>query len=795
VKVVRVILKILAILLIVVIVLGLIAGAVGYAFTQRTLPQVNGQLAVAGLKDKVEVIRDKWGVPHIYAQNVEDLFFAQGYVHAQDRLWQMEFNRRVGSGTLSEIFGDVTLSDDTFLRTLGLRRVAEAEVAAFDPETKLIMESYARGVNAFIDTHQGNLPIEFTILGFKPAPWTPADSLAWGKVMALSLGGNYESELIRAKMIEKIGADKTKQLLPLYPADHPVIVPAGVSYQDLDVAPLLAQWQGIEELLGLGQGLGSNDWVVDGSKTVSGKPLLANDPHLGIQMPSIWYENHLSGGGFNVTGASFPGVPGVIIGHNERIAWGVTNVGPDVQDLYIEKINPANAGQYEFQGKWEDMQVVKEEIRIKGSESKTIEVRTTRHGPVMTPVLKGVTQTLALRWTALEPNKLFRSVLLLDRAKDWTSFREALSYWAVPSQNFVYADVDGNIGYQTPGWIPIRAQGDGLVPVPGTGEYEWQGYIPFDELPRVYNPAQHYVVTANNRVIGDQYPYSISYEWDIGYRAQRITDLLNAKPQLSAQDIRDIQADVYSFFAQEMLPQVTRLSPSDAQLKKAIDYLKGWDLRLTTDSVPAVIFEVFQNKLTSNTFADEIGDEALNKAYLSTQMPLAVLRQIRDTPDSPWWDNVTTPQKETENDILLLSLQQAVEELTKRFGSDMAKWQWGKLHTATFKHELGVEKPLPLYLIFNKGPFATAGDDNSVANGGYNEQYAQTTVPSYRQIVDLSDFGKSLSQHTTGESGNPFSKHYADFIKPWIQVQHHPMLFDRAAIEQNKEGILTLSAQ
>lgn len=795
-KVVRVILKLLAILLIVVIVFGLVAGAVGYAFTQRTLPQVNGKLAVAGVKDKVEVIRDKWGVPHIYAQNIEDLFFAQGYIHAQDRLWQLEFSRRVGSGTLSEIFGDVTINDDTFLRTLGLRRVAEAEAATLDSETKLVMEAYARGVNTFVETHQGSLPLEFTILGFKPAPWTPADSLAWGKVMAFSLGGNYESELIRAKMIEKIGADKTKQLLPLYPAAHPIIVPAGVSYQDLDVAPLLAQWQGIEELLGLGQGIGSNNWVVDGSKTVSGKPLLANDPHLGLQMPSIWYENHLSGGGFNVTGASFPGVPGVIIGHNERIAWGVTNVGPDVQDLYIEKLNPANARQYEFQGQWEDMKVVKEEIRVKGGETKTIEVLITRHGPVMTPVLKGVTQTLALRWTALEPNKLFRSVLLLDRAKDWASFREALSFWAVPSQNFIYADVDGNIGYQTPAWIPIRAKGDGLVPVPGwTGEYEWKGYIPFDELPRVYNPAQHYVVTANHKVIGDQYPYLISYEWDIGYRAQRITDLLNAKPKLSAQDFRDIQADVYSYFAQEMLPYVTRLSPSDAQLKKAIDYLKGWDLRLTTDSTPAIIFRVFQDKLTSNTFADEIGDQTIGDTYFASDMPLAVLRQIRGTPDSAWWDNVTTAQKESENDVLLLSLQQAVEELTGRFGSDMAKWQWGKLHTTTFKHEMGVSKPLPLYLIFNKGPFAAAGDGNSVANAGYNKKYAQTTVPSYRQIVDLSDFGQSLSQHTSGQSGNPFSKHYADFIEPWRQVRHHPMLFDRAAIEQNKEGILTLSPQ
>ena len=795
----RRIMKALGIIIVVVLVVSLcLVAAVGgggyYYLLLRPLPQIDGALQVAGLTGRVEVIRDRWGVPHIYAQNETDLFFAQGYVCAQDRLFQMDLNRRIGSGRLAEVVGQPGLSTDEFMRTLGLRRVAEMEAARLsqDPETQTALEAYARGVNAFIETHRDNLPVEFTILGYTPEPWTPADSLVWGKVMAYSLSGNYSSELLRAALIERLGEERARELTPPYAKDAPVIVPPGVSYRDTGAGELLAQTRQMRAWLGLdAPGIGSNNWVVAGTKTTTGQPLLANDPHLGIQMPSIWWEVHLVGGRFDVIGAAFPGVPGVVIGHNRRIAWGVTNVGPDVQDLYLEKVNPANPRQVEYQGQWEDVRVVQEVIRIKGGETRTIEVLITRHGPIINDVLAQAQgrQPLALRWTALEPGTISQSVLLLDQASNWEEFRAALAYWTVPSQNFVYADVDGNIGYQMPSLVPMRAKGQGLVPVPGwTGEYEWTGYIPFDELPRAYNPAQGYIATANNRVIGDEYPYFISAEWDPGYRATRIVEALEGKDRLSADDFRALHADVTSVPARVLVPALLKLPPQTDDQRRAMDALRGWDYRLTTDSVPAAVYEVWLNRLVRNTFGDELGD--LADSY-SGRAGVRMLVGLRETPDSPWFDDVTTTGKETWADLALRSLDEAVAFLRERLGGDERGWQWGKLHTATFAHQLGGVKPLDL--ILNKGPFSNGGDGFTVNNTGYDSQYRQRTVPSYRQIIDLSDWHRCVSVHTTGQSGHPGSPHYADFIPLWLAVDYHPMLYERAAVEANKEGVLVLT--
>jgi len=785
-KVVGKILKLLGLLLALVL-LSALAG--GYLLVQRTFPQTSGTTRAPGLKDWVEVHRDTWGVPHIYAENMEDLFFAQGYVHAQDRLWQMEMNRRIGAGRLSEIFGKVTLEQDLFLRTMGFKRVADQEAALADGETRLILDSYAKGVNAFIDSHRDQLPLEFTVLGFKPAPWTPADSLVWAKVMAYILGGNYASELLRAAIIAQLGQKAMEDLEPSYPKEAPLIIPSGTSYQGYDQIDLSAL-RLLRALVGSVQdGAGSNNWVVDGAKSATGKPLLANDPHLGIQMPSIWYLNHLSGGGFQVIGSSFPGVPGVIIGHNARIAWGVTNVGPDVQDLYIEKMNPQNPKQYDFQGKWEEAQVIEEEIVVKGEkEPRALKVLVTRHGPIITPVLKGAKDTLALRWTALEPTQIYRSVVLLDRAGNWDEFRQALSYWAVPSQNFVYADLDGNIGYQTPGLIPIRARGHGLVPVPGwSGEYEWVEYIPFDKLPRTYNPPAHFVATANNKVVGDDYPYFISTEWATPFRATRITELLARKPQLSAQDFQDIQADLTSIPGKELASYLLRLKPQDARQKQALDYLAKWDYRLTRDTVAGALYEVTLVNAMRNTFADELGE--LYKDY--ERMALLPFLRLLPQADSPWFDNQSTPQKEARDDVLLQSLEQALDYLQGRLGKDMGRWQWGAIHQATFNHQLGAVKPLNL--VFDRGPYPQGGDAGTPNNAAFStKDFHQTWVSSYRQIIDPGDLNRSVWVHTTGQSGLPYNKHYGDMIPLWREVRAFPMWFARADVEKNREALLVL---
>ena len=798
----RKLLKVLAtIIIVLLIVLLLIAGG-GYVFVRRSFPETDGTIQVADLKSRVEVYRDQQGIPHLYADNLEDLFFAQGYVHAQDRLWQMEFNRRIGNGTLSEVLGEATLSTDRFLRTIGLRRAAEADWAVLDDKTRLILESYAAGVNAFIESHKDRLPLEFTILGFKPAPWTPLDSLVWGKMMCWDLGSNWETELLRAELVDKLGEEKVQELLPPYPDEGPFIIPSEVkSYAGLG-AGILDEYAGVESLLDWGgEGVGSNNWVVDGTRTTTGMSLLANDPHLGLGLPSVWYEMGLHGGGFDVVGASFPGVPCIIIGHNQHIAWGVTNVGPDVQDLYIERINPANPYQYEYQGQWKDMEVVQEEIKVKGQdEPAVLEVRLTGHGPIINDVVKSLKdspQVLAFRWTALEGGRLFQSVYMLNQARNWEEFRAALRHWVVPAQNFVYADVEGNIGYQTSGDIPIRANGQGLVPVPGwTGEYEWTGYIPFDELPSAYNPPTHFIVTANNKVVPDDYPYFISYEWSAPYRAQRIVHLLTAKDKLSVQDFRQIQADTYSIPGEQLVPYLLALEPQGTLEEQALEQLRAWDFRNEIDSPGAAIFQVFYLQLVENTFADELG-EGLFEDYLDRdEFHHIALERLIKQPDSPWFDDVSTAEVEGRDEIVRRSFKEAIAYLSDRFGDTPSRWTWGRLHTMTFAHDpLGKSGIGPLEMLFNRGPIPARGSGYTVdaASFDYTAPFAVTHGVSYRQIIELGDWENSLFIHTTGQSGHPLHKHYADMIAPWQAVEYHPMHFDKASVEADKEGVLILT--
>jgi len=795
--------KILVALGIVVLIIVLVAGGGGYLFIRRSFPTVNGTVRVPGLQSEVRVYRDRWGVPHIYADNLHDLFFAQGYVHAQDRLWQMEFNRRIGSGTLSEVLGEATLEDDKFLRTIGLRRAAEKDWEVLDEDTRTVLQAYADGVNVFIESHKDRLPLEFVVLGatqvpgYVPAPWTPIDTLAWGKVMCWDLGGNWRNELKWARFVQQLGEETTRELMPAYPEAGPFIIPPEAKdYRELGTPDLFPD-EHLAWLLGNdGEGLGSNNWVVDGTMTASGKPLLANDPHLGLQMPSIWYEIGLHAPDFDAVGASFPGAPGVIIGHNERIAWGVTNVGPDVQDLYLEKINPDNPYQVEHKGQWEDVEVVTEEIRVAGQDEPiSLEVHITRHGPLINDVVEDLAQPTAFRWTALEGQQLFRAVFLINQADNWQEFRAALRYWDAPSQNFVYADVEGNIGYQMPGNIPIRAQGQGLTPVPGwTGEYEWMGYIPFDELPSVFNPPTHFVVTANNKVVPDDYPYFIAYSWSAPYRAQRIVELLSAANpgSLTTDDMRDVQADVYSISAEKLMPYLVALEPEGWLQERVMrDLLKPWDYYLTPDSAAVSVFEVFYWKLVEHTFQDELGE--LYPTYLEMgNNHRLVLAHLVEEANNHWWDDVSTGVRETRDDIYRAAFADALDYLGRHYGDLHTLWRWDKMHTALFDHPLGAVKPLDR--IFNVGGVPVGGDNFTVNPGSfkYEDPFSVNHGPSYRQIVDLSDWNNSRSMHTTGQSGQPFHKHFSDMIESWCIVEHHPMLFDRTQIEQNREGLLVL---
>lgn len=786
---------------IVLLILVLILAGIGAWWVRRPWPQVKGEIRLPGLSAPVEVIRDRWGVPHLYAENEHDLFFAQGYVHAQDRLWQMEFSRRIGSGTLSAALGEATLDTDRFLRTIGLRRAAEKDWAKLDEEARAILQAYADGVNAYIESHRDRLPLEFSLVGVDPAPWTPIDTLAWGKIMSYNLCGNYDMELLRARLIAELGEEAAQQLLPPYPEGAPVIVPPEArSYAWLRGA----HWETIDRLIGLrrspGADWGSNNWVVHGSRTTTGQPLLADDTHLDLSMPSIWYENGLHGGRFDVVGFSFPGVPMVIIGHNARIAWGVTNLPADVQDFYIEKLDdPDHPTRYEFMGQWHDLEVVHETIEVKGGTPVPLEVRITRHGPIMNEAIGDLKEAepLALQWTALEGTDLFYAVMLLDLATDWESFRHALRYWDVPSQNFVYANVDGHIGYQSPGKIPRRAPGhQGLVPVPGwTGEYEWQGFIPFDDLPSVLDPPTGFISTANNKVVPDDYPYHLAYEWSAPYRAQRIADLLAADDRVSLEEVQALHAQTYSLPAEALRPYLLKVKPENDLQARALQRVQEWDLYLEADRVGASVYQVWYWFLVQNTLRDELGDELMEEyiEYSSMHVPMMIAWMAQ--PDNPWFDDRTTPEIETRDEIAQRSLADAVAWLSERYGQNPDRWQWGRLHAKTFVHQpLGQSGIGLLERLFNSRTVPARGDPFTVdaAWFDYNEPFAMTGGVSQRYIADLHDLDHSWTMHTTGQSGHLFHPHREDFIRSWQNVEYHPMPFSREAVQAHAEATLRL---
>ncbi len=802
-----------------------LAGGAYYMLMRRPLPRKKGELHLKGLREAVEVITDRYGVPHIYAQNEDDLFFAQGYIHAQDRLWQMEFNRRIGSGRLSEIFGKLALETDRFARRVGMHRASAAAAEQLPEQSKRIFDAYAQGVNAFIEHNRNKLPIEFFLLRFKPEPWQITDSILWSKMMGWNLGGNWETEVIRARIVAKLGAERAAKLEAGYDPTHPLIIPPGVEYQGINLG-MLEQYEQLKQLSGFGMLGGSNNWVVDGSMTTTGLPILCNDPHLLQAAPSIWYECHLVAGDIDVIGVSFPGTPTIVIGHNQYVAWGLTNAISDIEDLYIEKFNPQNPYQYEYMGKWEDAQVVREEIKVKGAKAPVIEeVRITRHGPIVTsiphpsqgdpagkngnPGTNGepVELLLALRWTGLEKHDILSAAQEINRATNCEEFREALRGWDMPPQNVVYADIQGNIGYVMAGAIPIRAKGQALLPSPGwTGEYEWTGYIPFEELPQIFNPGQHFIVTANNRVVDDSYPYYITNEWLNGYRAQRIRDLLTSKGKLALSDMASIQADQYSLPAVEIVPHILKIQPDSRLEKDALDVLRTWNYILAPGSAGAAIYSMFLFKLERIVFSAMLGDEetlvqnylgvgttilALQNGYASRSKPL-LIRLLNEHDDSWFADSVIPDSPNSWDEAISNAFTGAIEELQEKLGSDVSRWKYGALHKMTYNHPFGMVKPLDR--IFNRGPFPVGGDIDTINQAASlaNQPDTVVTVPSYRQIANLADLKASLSGHAPGQSGHPASKHYADFIKPWLNVEHHPQLFERGMIEENAEGTLLL---
>ena len=768
-------------------------------------PRYQGKLTLKGLFDSVEVLRDKWGVPHIYASSTHDVLFAQGFVHAQERLWQMDFNRRVVAGRLSEILGSASLPLDRWIRTLTMRRVAESEVELLDNEIISLIQAYADGVNACIE-HEP-LPLECRLLGYTPEPWIVADSLAWVKMMAWDLSVNWETEILRARLIAKLGPEMAASLEPDAPPGWVRVIPPGVDYTQVSDGALQAAKQAREYTgPGASEGIGSNNWVLSGGRTTTGMPILANDMHLGMTMPAIWFENHLSGGDLHVTGVSFPGIPAVMAGHNEHLAWGFTNGFPDVQDLYMEHLRQARDGsvEYEFQGEWFKAKVLREEIKVKDAEPVFEDVIVTRHGPIINSLVEkeGLDTPLALRWTALDKTNSLNPILDMNRATSCQEFHQVLRGWICPTQNTVYADRGGNIAYTFPGNIPMRAKGDGSVPVPGwTGEYEWTGYIPYDELPHMFNPPPGYIASANNRVVDDGYPHWVCADFCSSSRANRIVEMIEARGTLGIADIKRMQMDQVSVLAREIMRQLENFVPDDPTLAPVFERFRNWNGHLAVDDPRSVIYQVFVQRLIEILTAPRLGDlslryagqglnPVLSEVSMFTEHSREWLLTTLSDPESPWW-NAKDQNRRTE--YILQAMRETLEILKDTCGPDIEDWTWGKVHTLTFGHPLGSVRPLDR--IFNRGPYPVGGDmDTLWATGGSRVDLSEMTIvgPPARFIADLSDWNNSLGITVPGQSGHPASPHYADSIEDWLKGEYHPMAFDRERVVAYTLHTLTL---
>ncbi len=794
-------------LLVIVLAVGL-ASAASWWIVHRALPQLDGTVSLPELKHEVTVDRDIWGVPHIRASSLEDLVTAQGYVLAQDRLWQMDILRRAAAGELSEVFGPVGLQLDREFRTVGFYIAAEREASRLPPEFRGLLEAYARGVNRYIEDHRGRLPWEFVTMGYQPRPWRPADSLLIAGYMYQTLASTWKAELKRSIVTGLVDAERAADLyLVDSPLDHVVVGAEAASPPPTkSAAPganpprkprpaerpraspaahaVLAQWKAAESILQqfdeeVRGSFGSNNWVVDGTHTASGKPLLANDTHLRLDRPCIWYMLHLTAPGWNVKGFTLPGAPLVIVGHNDRIAWGFTNDGADVQDVYIESFSRTDPRQYVVNGNYVTAEVRTERIRVKGRAEEVFDVVVTRHGPI---VQRAGGRAYALRWTALEPGGLSGTHALVGAARNWQEFREALRGVPGPAQNAVYADVDGNIGFIVAARIPIRKKGNGSVPVPGdTDDYEWTGYIPFDELPQVLNPPGGVIATANARVVGPGYRHYLTDRWASPYRTARIYELLAQKTKLRPEDCLAIQTDIVSlphrFLAEQLVRASQTTQPKDERAKALVARLPSWDGRGRADSVETSFVEFTRRALLRNLLRPYLGEETA----LYEWRDAVFLEKVLGERAARW----LPADFHSYGELLMASADQAVERLARATNtSESSAWRWGRLNALVMSHPLG--RSGWRQWLLSIGPIEQSGTVYSV-------KAAQPSHgPAMRFVADLSDLDNSLMNITLGQSGQYGSPHYRDQFSTWFEGRGIPAPFSDAAEEKSRAHRLRL---
>ena len=777
------------------LVLLLFAGAAVWLYSRQTLPQTDGAISLPGLRSTVSIERDAEGIPTIKAASVDDALFGLGFAHAQDRLWQLETHKRIGAGRLAQAFGEAAVENDRFLRSLGVKRAAAAQWAQTRGNARTAVLAYTAGINAFLRSGTQARPPEFVVLGLQPEPWTPEDTMAWAIMMAWDLGGNWSTELLRMRLALKMPVERVNELIPPYPGDQPLVTrDYAALYRELKLDGRLgtralnaAPESGVE-------GVGSNNWVVHGSHTETGQPLLANDPHLKLSAPALWYFARLEAPGLKVAGATLPGLPLVVLGQNEHIAWGFTNTAPDVQDLYIERIKPDDAKQYQTPDGWAAFETFAETIQVRGQPDVALTVRVTRHGPVISD--SGVTQdlvgaldkpsyALALRWTALDADPgTLDAGLAFSRAKSVAEFTAASAKYVAPMQNMVVADRGGHIGVVSAGRVPLRKPENdlkGQVPSPGwDARYDWAGFLDPTLTPREMDPPRGWIATANQRIHPPEYRHYITSEWAVPYRMQRIEQLLAAQAKHSLNSLRDIQADVLSLGAQRLLPFIRKAQSTHPLAAAAQKQLADFDGTMAADRAVPLIFWAWSRQLTHAVFADDLGQPLLDRT-LGGRSFRDALEGVLERNDSFWCDDKSTAITETCGQQIDVALTRALDELQASQGADVSTWQWGLAHQARSEHRpFSRIKPLARWFELR----TPVGGDTYTVNVSRvslkpdtttGELYLDEHGPSLRALYDLGDPTKSRFMHSSGQSGNVFSPLYTRFVKRWAGIEYVPL--------------------
>ena len=788
----------LALLAMLVLLLALAAAlAAGYAW--QVLPRTSGEVSLPGVQAPLRIERDAEGIPTIRADSAADAYFGLGVVHAQDRLWQLETHRRIAAGRLAEAFGPSALDADRFLRALGIRRAAQAQWDQLAPGSRATLEAYTAGINAVLSNELRARPPEFLVLGIRPEPWTPVDSLGWALMMAWDLGGNWSTELLRLRLALQMPVRRINELLPPYPGEQPL---ATADYAalfrglKLDGSAALSAWQRLPEIAppsGV-EGVGSNNWVLAGSRTQTGKPLLANDPHLKLSTPALWYFARLEAPGLKVAGATLPGLPGVVLGQNAHVAWGFTNTGPDVQDLYIEQIDPQDPSRYRTPEGWASFETASEVIKVKGRPDVPITVRRTRHGPLIsdaggTADILGKpgkpAYALALRWTALDAdNDALAPALALQQADSVAAFFKATRAWVAPMQSMVVADREGRIGMIAPGRVPLRKpQNDlkGLVPAPGwEARYDWDGWVPTDETPREVDPERGHIATANQRITAPGYPHFLTSEWALPYRQTRIEQLLQARPKHGIDDLAAMQADVRSLAVPRLLPWLLKAQSAHPLAAAAKTALAGFDGVMAADSAAPLLFWAWQRQMARRIFMDDVS-AALWERSLATRSFQDALEAVLERNDASWCDLRSTPASETCAEQSDAAFTLALDELQRLQGADVASWRWGRSHQMRAEHRPFSHVPLLARWFELRSP--VGGDTHTLnvsrvglkPDASTGELYLDEHGPSLRALYDLADPSQSRVMHSSGQSGIVFSAQYRNFLARWVQVQYLPL--------------------